>query len=368
MTEYTTSPQAIREYMTSRERTAYWVQSHEDTEFYSPSAAPTVIDDWIPSSPMSVAESSNSVPPTMVLRWGNGIPDIPIPNIAETQRPGRSDRKSRRRDTSRSRSPHTSTNPSSFPHNRGRAGSHSQAPRSPLAQSFPYNPDHYPEGAPQAPEEIRVLPSHAPLPSSSSNTRSKSLPRSSNFHAGPPPPGPMPRSRTPFPNHSRSQSHSQAPHPTPSVPFTAEPWHQYNQGRPLPLNLNKQAPAIIYAPSSTSSRPHYAPPQMYHHPPQMGANGMIYSHSAPVHSTRRGYQGTTSPPSHAQLDHVRGDHGRTWDSRANGHGRDRAHSLSLVPPGLSPDSSSSSTHSRDSGSTYYVLPSPGQKVHVIVSI
>ncbi|KAF8891376.1 hypothetical protein BD779DRAFT_1670985 [Infundibulicybe gibba] len=59
MTEYTTSSQAFREYMSSRERTAYWVQHHspEETAFYSPSAPPSEFDGL---SPVSEAESVRS--------------------------------------------------------------------------------------------------------------------------------------------------------------------------------------------------------------------------------------------------------------------------------------------------------------------
>jgi hypothetical protein len=43
-------------------------------------------------------------------------------------------------------------------------------------------------------------------------------------------------------------------------------------------------PPIVYAPGHRS-RPHYAAPAIYTHPPKMGPNGIIYSHSAPVPSS-----------------------------------------------------------------------------------
>jgi len=372
MTEYTTSSQAVREYMTSRERTAYWVQSHEEADFYSPSAPPSALDGWVPPSPVSEVESSHSLPPRMVLRYGNGAPDVPITNGVEPHRSGRS---RRRRDESRSRSPNsptTSPHSSSSAHNRSRSGSH---PSSPLARSGPYT-DHYAGRPPLAPEEIRVLPSHGsaqPYPSSS-QPRSKSLPRSTEFpsHAAPPLPGPMPRARTPYP---QAPSHGPPLSATGAqrLPFTPQPWHPYAQGHP-PLHTQKHPPAIIYAPSQTSSRPRYAPPAIYHHPPQLGPNGMIYSHSAPVHSLHHGPGGglpsTMVPPSHT-LAQVREEEPRagTWSGRSNKRPGiyDRARSLTVVPPPFSPSSSSSSSslNSGDSGSTYYVLPNAGQKVHVI---
>ncbi|KAF8077598.1 hypothetical protein FPV67DRAFT_2423 [Lyophyllum atratum] len=368
MTEYTTSSQAVREYMSSRERTAYWVQSHDETDFYSPSVPPTVLDDWTPSSPVSEAASSRSIPPRMVLRWGNGAPDVPIPNSAE---PHRSGRPRRRQGESRSRSP-TSPTSSNFHHHRSRSGSH---PSSPLAQGGSHRPNHYSERTPLAPEEIRVLPSNGPAlshPSSSGQPRSKSLPRSADLpppsHAVPGLPGPMPRARTPYP-----LAPLQGPPPATAaaqrMPFTPQPWHPYTQGRP-PHHTQKQPPAIIYAPSPTSSRPRYAPPVIYHHPPQMGPNGMIYSHSAPVnsshHSNGGGLPSTMVPPAHT-LSQVREEDQRagTWSGRSNKRLHDRGRSLSVVPPPLSPSSSSSSLNSGESGSTYYVLPSAGQKVHVI---
>ncbi|KAG5644043.1 hypothetical protein DXG03_009195 [Asterophora parasitica] len=400
MTEYTTSSQAMREYMTSRQRTAYWVQSHEETEFYSPSAPPIALGDAVPPSPaISVAESSGSIPPRMVLRFNNGQPDIPIPVSDESARSGRSQRRREHSGTRSSSTPRSPSAPSG--QRRGRSGSH---PSSPLAQSFPHDSDQYPG---QAPEEIRILPSlgsAGPIPSTAGQPRSRSLPRSPAeppSHRGAPPlPGPMPmprsplRTRTPYPHLSTSASRQgslpPAPHSAPPTQetFTPEPWHPYAQsGRPPPLTHQKQPPAIIYAPSHLTSRPRYAPPAIYSHPPQMGPNGMTYSHSAPVHSaTQQAQQGhipsnlpSTMVPPALTLAQVREQEmeieqrGGAWKGRTAqlkyGYGHDRARSLSLVPhpPPLRRSPSSSSLGSRDSEGTYYVLPADGQKVHVIVS-
>lgn len=90
MTEYTTSSQAFREFMSARERTAYWIQSvsPNEAELYSPSIPPSVLEGLVPSSPPSEADSSNSTPPRMVLRYNDGRPDIPIPRPNGLGRPG----------------------------------------------------------------------------------------------------------------------------------------------------------------------------------------------------------------------------------------------------------------------------------------
>jgi hypothetical protein len=325
MTEYTTSSQAIREYMTSRERTAYWVQSHKpyETEFYSPSVPPIILDEFV-SSPPSEVESSHSVPPRMVLRYGDGRPDIPIQSSEPIRSP------SRRRDDSISRSPVSPHTTSS----RQRSGSHGS---SPLARSH-HTPSRSSELSSHSPEEIRVLPSQ-PQPSSSSHqTRSRSLPRPTDLHSHAKEFVPPPVPQVPL-------------HPPPSAPQPAA-WHHYG-GRP-----QKQPPSIVYAPSH--SRTHYAPPAMYHYPPQMGPNGMIYSHSAPVNPKQfmasASYQPNMAYPSR---EHPPAERGRAL--------HDRAQSLSARRGAhFDPSSSSSSLSSDESGGTYYVLPHHGQKVHVIV--
>jgi hypothetical protein len=86
MTEYTDSPEAIAAWQEQVARTGLWIsrlhhQPTHDFEFVSPDATPTARDD------ASVADiepddwdrySSKSVPPRMMLRYGNGQPDLPI--------------------------------------------------------------------------------------------------------------------------------------------------------------------------------------------------------------------------------------------------------------------------------------------------
>ena len=338
MTEYTTSSQAYRDFMSSRDRTAYWVQSHSSVQddFYSPSVPPSVFDGLVPSRPPSEADSTNSTPPKMVLRYNDGRPDIPIPHPNY----GRSG-SGRHPDMARSRT--LSYNHS---HNRPRTGSSPSIPRS----------------HPNAPEEIRILPSfgHTPTASSSrpSHSRSKSVPRRDNFdqqHDHEVPFMPPPHLQTQSPYHGSRPMSSQGISPTHQVTFAppaqpSQPWH--------PRQPHKGVPAIVYAPSHNAQRPNYSPPAMFHHPPQTGPNGVMYSHSAPVPGQY--------PPQYAGQFSSR--------QRVNsevGPGPDRSRFGRSTRRTANPAAGSAeSLHGRSekSGSTYYVLPQHGQKVHVIVSL
>ncbi|KAF7295617.1 hypothetical protein MIND_01101800 [Mycena indigotica] len=303
MTEYTTSSQAIREYLSSKERTKHWVYNRAEPPdlCYSPSVAPSFINDpdfVLP--PASDAGSSHSLPPKMVLRYSDGRPDEAIPH----------------RSGSKLRPQH---------HDRSRSGS----------------------VAARGPEEIRVLPTStaADAPRSThGHARSKSLPRNaySQIQDPVPPVPPVPA----LPGYG-----------PPRVAFgqTPQPWH--GEGH----NHGRHPPAIVYAPSHARSRPHYAPPAIYTHPPQMGPNGMIYSHSAPVRPTQK-YVPTpypsVVPSAHSHMSAVKEEE-RRRSKTPNG----RSHSRNRRD--RSPASSISSFESNGSGSTYYVMPTGRQKVHII---
>ncbi|KAF8808983.1 hypothetical protein BYT27DRAFT_7095019 [Phlegmacium glaucopus] len=321
MTEYTTSSHAFREYMSARERTARWVQNHSpiEDEFYSPSLPPSVIDGLVPSSPPSEADSSYSTPPKMVLRYNDGRPDVPIPH----------------------------------PGSMGKPGSRIDSPA--FKPSYSHRHDH----ESRVPEEIRILPSSGDVPTSSTSsrhTRSKSLPRSSDHHRPPAPdvpfiPPPHMQTQSPYYGQRPLPMGSQGISPPPQQVSFAQPTHPWPPRHGHPKHA---PPAIIYAPSHHSQRPHYAPPAMFHHPPQMGPNGMIYSHSAPP-AYPTPYGGVT-PHRHTSSAHdIRGP-----------NGLDPSHTRSLGrSTRINPTSSSTSLTSHNSGSTYYVLPAHGQKVHVI---
>ncbi|KAI0718129.1 hypothetical protein C8Q72DRAFT_865617 [Fomitopsis betulina] len=198
--------------------------------------------------------------------------------------------------------------------------------------------------------------------------------------------GPIPRAAT-----------SSAPHPPSSrvqsqLPYTYSP------------------PAIVYAPSSKHSRSNYAPPAIVYspsatqHAPSRHAPSMTYSRSDPLPHTVR-HQRTGSGPSVYQLGQgsmrsrrpgpaipeeqdprmggrydrsVERDRGRSR-SRGRSVARTRTpaesvmylqeHELPPPPRGQTPSDAFEDEDERGtqaSGSTYYVLPTPGQKVKLIV--
>lgn len=386
MTEYTSSPEAIREYMSSRERTAYWVQAHQpnETEFYSPSVPPIVLDDPpSPISPPSEVESTHSLPPKMLLRYNDGRPDVPVSHWHhEGHGVTRAGSKKRSEETvSRSQTlPYNS-------HGRSRVASHSQHSVSTTGRhaSLHHEEQHReePVSPPRShsPEEIRVLPSH-PIetpqnaPSSHYSHRSKSLPANSISR------GAM-LSPSVSSHHSPAQENVYTPsthhvHPPQPLP---PPQVSFSQSQPLPWHVDpghtshnflpphklptRTPPAIVYAPPH-HSKSHYSPPTIYSPYHNInGAPGMLtYSHSAPT--PRYPHAGATPYPSVHGSTHLSAVHeeGRSTRSRTRSSVRDR--SLQPIRREASSDSSRSSD-SHDSGGTYYVIPTPGQKVHIIVS-
>ncbi|CAA7270957.1 unnamed protein product [Cyclocybe aegerita] len=229
MTEYAYSAQAYQDYMSARDRTAYWVRSYapDGTEFYSPSVPPSFMDGH------------------MVLRYNDGRPDIPIPRSTR-HHDGRSHTHSHSHSGARSRS-----------------GTIGESP--PISRAV----SRRDEG--DKPEQIRILPSNGKtIPVQPGHTRSKSLPRKAEVRD---------TENIPFPS-----SHTQSPpyyssHHSSRYPQSASA-HQpgFTPGWSPPHNAHmKHAHANIYAPSHYTQQP----PVMLHHQPPMGPNGMIYSHSAP---------------------------------------------------------------------------------------
>lgn len=374
MTDYTTSPHAYQEFMSARERTAYWVQAHSSypEALYSPSVPPSELGDLMPSSPPSDAGSSLSLPPKMVLRYNDGRPDIPIPHLNAPFPPRRHPQDGY--GPSGHRRPHMTaynSHPiSSVPiqpsyHTSGGSGSHGSSP------SRTHSRHHEPLGADSSsPEEIRVLPSHAPLPPRSAATssrqrshhsRSKSLPRSATD-----PYSPGEEVIEPLPAHSHSKPAAYPPpssytlHTGPQVSFVPQagpaPWagvHSSNtSGKHSHGHSANKVPPIVYAPSHNRRLPHYAPPAILHHAPRRGPNGMIYSHSAPVPIQTGPYPAPTGTGDY-------GERGRRDRTRSLGHGY--VHQVQRSDDG----EEGSDAESAGSGSTYYVLPAAGQKVHVI---
>ncbi|KAJ7286406.1 hypothetical protein C8J57DRAFT_1287555 [Mycena rebaudengoi] len=341
MTEYTTSSQAIRDYQSSKERTKHWVHSRVEPpdQCYSPSVAPSILYDGegVFTSPPSEAESSHSTPPKMVLRYSDGRPDQPIEHPAGGYATKRSGSKNRSRESGHSHG------------NRSRSGSH---------------------GAPHVPEEIRILPSRDAPRSTTQHSRSKSLPRNTYSQIQ----DPLPDLPLPHPSQHSLHPHGGAPlpgplplpRPAPLVTFSQPqpPWHNYPTYPAGPGGHRHAPPAIVYAPSHRS-RPHYAPPAILSHPPRMGPNGMIYSHSAPVHSTQfprkfpTPYPSAVAPSTQMSLVH---EERRSGSRMPNRHDRSGSRTARQMSPA---SSTSSFTGSDGSGSTYYVMPTGRQKVHII---
>ncbi|KAH8103128.1 hypothetical protein BXZ70DRAFT_905761 [Cristinia sonorae] len=430
MTEYTTSSEAIRDYMSARERTLRWVERYgAEDSLLSPSSPPSVLEDpdalnYAPSD--SDCESSHSVPPRMVLRWEDGRPDVPIPhdNMASRSFP-------------RSRGP--ARNPSHPPipdHMRSqpRAIPSATSHRSRHAQTLSYvtaPPVENQAGQghiSQSPESIVVLPSRESEESSLSTPQDEHPPHLSQ-HTG------SKHSRVPTHHSSRSVHHPGVLSPTPHIPHnpsqgapsrsTHSPPVMYSQSQPLPMSttggeryLEQQAasqsraasqlpynyspPAIIYAPSSKRSRPHYAPPAIVYSPPshphQMDGRypppSMAYSQSAPPpHNASAPYPDpslaghprirshTTSSVIHEERSHhsrsqSRGrsigptsrheaetSRTRSQRGRRGFFGRPGSPSRSRSP---TPSLGGSDAGSDSSAGTYYILPTPGQKVQIIV--
>ena len=314
-----------------------WFQRHlpKENEFYSGSSSfPLVNDGLVPSSPQSEADISHSMASKRILRYNRGIPISP-------PSPGHAMRKQGLKKVYYL-SPQTS--PSSIL----RIVSISKPPV--------FNPS-------SSQEEIRNLPSYGEVPISSrpSHVRSKSLPRSllrQHLLAPDVPFIPPPRLQT------RSLYHCKNSLAIRAISPTISPTDQLNLAQPThpwpPRHGHPKLtpPAIVYAPSHRSHQPHDAPPAMFHHPPRMGPNGMIYSHSATVPGQYCNYSTILGGSSRHQSFSAH-------DFRGPG-GPDLSHTRSLGRSTRINSASSSSLPSYNSGSTYYILPQ-GQEVHAIVS-
>jgi hypothetical protein len=431
MTEYTTSSEAIREFLWSRERTARWVHQHygHDTELLSPSVPPSIIsdDDALSYGPSESEESSHSTPPRMILRWNDGRPDIPVGGSSNYAR-------------SRSQS-----HPHPFSH---RAGSLDDAPPLPpvgVNGFHPSAPSHHLSAAlvPSTHSRYGQTPSYASGPFVTPPGQAHITPPPSPEHIvvlpspqdeNPPVGGTVPTgySHVP-PSHHGSQHSSRNPtvrsvqHPQPgrtngayssvtaqqSAIHAPSPRHAYNpshtsrnathspdlsysQSQPVPaahggapsrpgtvLPYVYSPPAIVYAPSGRHGS-HYTPPQIVYspssHPQRIQAHGqapsIAYSQSDPLPLTHSYHGMTTAPPGPRIMVNT-SKHG-SQGARSHSHARSRSHSLSTSrhgrgqrhhSPSRSPSRSPSPSEagSRTSGSTYYVLPTPGQKVQIIVS-
>ena len=420
MTEYTTSSEAIREYMSARQRTAMWVQRHGGRgtgDLLSPSVPPSILSDsdapsYGPSD--SDNDSERSLPPRMVLRYGDGRPDKPISTDYNHQSRARA-----YSNPGQHHLPRGSRGSSAAHHHHGPGDgfvnpsfSHSP-PQARYAQTLSYAsgralvPGIQADlAAPPSPEHIVILPSPQgeeapPIPPN------HPIPRAATIHSARPeqiiPTGVAPSHQpshhtihAPSPRHAYNPSHAPSnntdspassyshSHPSASAAHgNTRPIPNANASRPgTALPYAYSPPQIIYASSSRDSSSRYAPPQIVYTPPSRNdrmrtrgpAPSITYSHSDPLPDHHNNpYYHSVGRSSAARAVHEEqpsgSDHARSHGRSASTRGRPMAR----IPIERSPPRSRSETPplsdagSKTSGSTYYILPTPGQKVQIIVS-
>ncbi|KAF7986592.1 hypothetical protein HWV62_26364 [Athelia sp. TMB] len=338
MTEYTSSPDAVEEYLTSKERTARWLRQNPPGGFVSPSMPPSELGDFGDDRRTiygSEAESVRSVPPKMVLKFGDGRADLPIShwhyNASGEPLPF-----PRSKEASGSRS-----QPRGVPTDHRHRRSRSEAPQLRPGSRFgaPVTPParHYPE-------EIRILPSQSKdSPSSSSRApphthqRSKSQPRGA-------PPAPQPH------------------HPRPSEPYPRPEPVSYSHSHPMYRPYGSRY-AEQFTPALNAPRPLYTPapvPKNYYPSPIIHP-GTGYG-AIPAGSRYPQGISTAFPTARNGLGPVTEDmlppRSKTAapreDSRAR-KGSRWGRSRSPSPPRTS----------LDSERTYFHMPNPNQKVQIL---
>ncbi|KAM5543548.1 hypothetical protein V8D89_002799 [Ganoderma adspersum] len=407
MTEYATDPEAMHEFFTARDRTINWVDVHSrGLPFMSPSSPPSILSDedapsYGPSE--SDASSSHSLPPRMLLHYEDGRPDIPIPHDRSTQsRGGPSAHKSSRHTQSRSGSVAHPVPVNIPPMPARQAQSLSYASGSRYASS---NPTGQPlVTPPRSPEHIRVLPSRQPGDSqrtAGASTQQTAFPHQPSIHDRVPPHAdPLHTTNrsvyAPTPRHASSPTQPiPIAHSPPTQPQSQSASSPHNGGSRFyeqpgmaasraqsGLHYQYSPPAIVYAPSGKHGRSNYHPPAIVYSPSSHGhrrapAPGIAYSRSDPLpRPTQYSHAGSTPYPSangstsrgarpraHSTTEHLQSQSQSQSRGRSHGSGSPRERTRTRSPtPSLSP----SDTSTDSSGSTYYVLPSPGQKVQIIV--
>lgn len=340
--------------MTSKERTAYWIRHHAPEQFASPSEPPSDRGDPEGEAQSmlydSDGESTHSIPPKMLLKYGDGRPDIPISHWHHGNAGGELSYQSSRS------GPRPRAQSQQVHHHRSRS-------EQPVQRAMPRHFSPMDNDSMAYPEEIKINPSHIPTsrPKSTSyapthhSRRSKSQPRQ-DYTLDEPVPIPLhpelptnysraPRSIHPgqvAPQVAYSQSHPKYRGGKDAYPSR---YHEHDSLR------SRSPPAIVYAPG-THSKTHYTPPTLMHH-----GHGAPYQ--APHNTGRYPPISTTAFPS------VPGGLAPVKEDTRGG----RSTKMKRLFGGAHlQDSRSPSPHSSaESGSTYYVLPSQGQKVQIIVS-
>lgn len=360
MTEYTSSPEAIQVFRNSRERTEHWVRSHSPyhSQFYSPESPPSVASDIDLEDRGSETGSSHSLPPKMMLKYGDGR-DVPISHWHYEN--GGSHKGSSHSSSSR---PHLQHSHHHHPHDRSRSAADAyptRAPRHPEHTGYHHssarNAYH---GVPEdlEPEEIQILPSdpHA-TPYDSRNEKYRPRRASEPYRPeplqSPPHKNAIEVLATPLPRYLPSHHGATAP---PVTYSHSQPIpRQYEQHHPAHSHSrNRPPPSIVYAPGSHHATDHYAPPTIVYAPTK--APGMTYTVSAPTGSGFPQYPRITPAPYPTVHSHLASIHEEArYGMRAPLSREERTRAPSPI----------SEAGSCDSGSTYYVIPTPGQKVKVL---
>lgn len=362
MTEYTTSPEAVQVFRNSRERTEHWVRSHSPfhSQFYSPESPPSVVSDIDIDESSSDNGSSHSLPPKMMLKYGDGR-DVPISHWHY-------DNGGSHKGSSHSSSSHPHPHPQHShhhrPHDRSRSAADAypvRGPRHPEHTGYRYSSArnaHRADPEDLEPEEIQILPSdpHA-TPYDSRNEKYRPRRASEPYRPeplqSPPHKNAVEIPATPLPRHVPSHHGSAAPpvtyshsQPIPRQYEQHHPAHSHSRHRP--------PPSIVYAPGPHHATDHYAPPTIVYAPTK--APGMTYTVSAPTGSGFPQYPRITPAPYPAAHSHLASIHEEArYGMRGPLSRDDRSRAPSPIGEG----------DSCESGSTYYVIPTPGQKVKVL---
>jgi hypothetical protein len=307
--------------------------------------------------------------------------------------------------------PDTHNSPSMPPHSRSMRSTHSSRPPpstlqiyasppvpSSQSQSAPVSPTRESSRSAQQPPIIAPSPVYGfpppsspqdpPLPGPSTHSRTHSRTHSySSSHSYPHPPiaqshNPGPPSSFPSGSAQRLRRHSSraaASHPDPSQPHPADSQSGSHLGSSAPGSRRHGPPSIIYAPSAHSSSYTYNPPVITSRPPttihaptprHAHAHRMAQSISDPTpiggslgRNSNRGrlFEGFSRTPS-PNTARARAKERSKKDKSRKDRSRRREGN------GGSDDDDDDDGASFGSGSTYYVLPSPGQKIKVVVRI
>ncbi|OAX41537.1 hypothetical protein K503DRAFT_863741 [Rhizopogon vinicolor AM-OR11-026] len=324
-------------------------------QFQSPDSPPSIVGDVDLEERDSDDGSSHSLPPKMMLKYGDGR-DIPISHWHYDN--GGPHKGTNHASASASR-PHPHSHPHHHPHDRSWSAGDAHPARAPrhhtgYHQSSARDPYRaVPEDL--EPEEIRILPSdpHA-TPYDARNEKYRPRRASEPYRRDPvhPPHKTSPEIiQTHPPLHVPTQLH--APAPTPVTYSHSQPIpQQYEQHHPAHSHSrHRPPPSIVYAPGSHPNSDHYAPPTIVYAPTK--APGMTYTVSAPTGSGFPQYPRITPAPYPTVHSHL-----------ASIHEEARYGSRTPAPRENTPRAPSPISEV-DSGSTYYVIPTPGQKVKVL---